>query len=395
MSVTNRWLLPDGVDELLPPEAWSVELLRRSLLDLFSSYGYELVTPPLIEYLESLLTGTGNDLELQTFKLTDQLTGRMMGVRGDITPQVARIDAHLLKSQGVSRLCYADNVLHTRPAHTMTNRSPLQVGCELFGEFSTAADMEVISLMVETLAMAGVKDLHIDLAHVGIYRGLVASSGIKSADQAAVFDALSRKSIPELNELAGRVANGGKIIEIIRDVAQLSGGADALDKIRESVAKLKLPNSAVVMAAIDDLDAVRTQLQQRFPQLEIGFDFCELRGYSYHTGVMFAAYTPSYGYALAKGGRYDDIGKEFGESRPATGFSADLKSLMRVSGLQKRITSEDVIAPFGADTGLLAKIKELRTTRRVIQRLSSQDEDNYGCSYVLCREGDDWKVVAL
>ncbi len=395
MSGINRWLLPDGVDELLPPEAWSVELLRRSLLDLFSSYGYELVTPPLIEYLESLLTGTGNDLELQTFKVTDQLTGRMMGLRGDITPQVARIDSHLLKSTGVSRLCYADNVLHTRPAHTMTSRSPLQLGCELFGEASAAADMEVISLMVETLALAGVNELHIDLAHVGIYRGLVETSGLSAKDQSTLFDSLSRKSLPELSALAEHVAEGGEIVRTIRDIAELSGGTGALEKIRESVAQLKLSNNAVVMSAIDDLDAIKVQLQQRFPHVEIGFDFCELRGYSYHTGVMFAAYTPSYGYALAKGGRYDDIGKEFGESRPATGFSADLKALARVSGLQVRQASEDVVAPYGVSADLLGAVKQLRATRRVIQRLSAQDNSNYGCRFELCKNGEDWKVIAL
>jgi len=196
MTVSDRWLLPDGVDELLPRGARVVEQLRRRLLDNISNWGYELITPPMIEYIESLLTGTGNDLDLQTFKVTDQLSGRLMGVRADITPQAARIDAHCLRHQGVTRLCYADAVLHTRPAHLLTNRCPIQIGCELFGESSLSADVEIISLMLDTLELSGLEKIHVDLAHVGIYRGLIAESGLDEDTERAVFDALRRKSIP-------------------------------------------------------------------------------------------------------------------------------------------------------------------------------------------------------
>ena len=391
MSVSKRWLLPDGVDELLPPEAWKVELMRRAMLDAYARYGYQLIAPPLIEFLESLLTGTGNDLDLQTFKLTDQLTGRMMGVRADITPQVARIDTHLLKTRGVSRLCYVDTVLHTRPAHMLTNRSPLQIGCELFGESGSAADIEIISLMLDTLHLAGIEQVHIDLAHVGVYRGLIASAQLDRVTESKVFEALSRKSIPELDELAEFSPGGAGIIKVIRDVANLSGGVDALAKIRQSVVNLAPSGSKVITSAIDELDTISQQIRQRFSEVEIGFDFCELRGYNYHTGVMFAAYTPGFGHALAKGGRYDDIGKDFGESRAATGFSADLKTLVRVS---KRAESEclpGILAPAGSDSSLINKIAELRKSQRVVQLLSELETgETYGCKQRLVCESGAW-----
>ncbi len=392
MSISNRWLLPDGVDELLPPEAWSVELMRRAMLDLYDSYGYQLVTPPLIEYLESLLTGTGNNLDLQTFKLTDQLTGRMMGVRADITPQVARIDSHLLKAKGVNRLCYVDTVLHTRPAHMLTNRSPIQIGCELFGEAGAAADMEIISLMVESMRLAGVGALHIDLAHVGIYRGLVEAAGCKSDYESRLLDALSRKSIPELDQMVESAGTKANVIAVIRDIANLSGGVDALDHIRNSLAKLdSTPGSAI--QAVDELKAISNSIQQRFPDVEIGFDFCELRGYNYHTGIMFAAYTPGYGYALAKGGRYDDIGKDFGEPRPATGFSADLKTLVRLVCNPQQSQRGGILAPADDSPELMQAISELRKNERVIQKLNDDDGQSYSnCDRQLVLKAGKWVV---
>lgn len=394
MSDQNRWLLPEGVDELLPPEAWNVEALRRSMLDTFASYGYELVTPPLIEYLESLLTGTGNDLDLQTFKVTDQLTGRLMGVRADITPQVARIDSHLLKREGLSRLCYVDTVLHTRPEHSMTNRSPIQIGCELFGEKAQSADIEIISLMLATLALAGIEQIHIDLAHVGIYRGLVEQSKLSRTEQAELFDSLSRKSIPDMDALAARVENDADIVRVIRDIAELSGGANALSELRKNIESLSTDNLDQVIAAIDELDSVQRMITERFPNVHIGFDFCELRGYNYHTGVMFAAYTPSFGYALAKGGRYDDIGKDFGQSRAATGFSADLKTLSRVAQATQ-VSKEKILAPQGDSLELLRKIQELRQSNVVIQQLSAADDSSHGCSKRLILRDGSWVVEPL
>lgn len=404
MSVSERWLLPDGVDELLPPEAWSVELMRRELLDLYARYGYKLISPPLIEYLESLLTGTGNNLDLQTFKLTDQLTGRLMGVRADITPQIARIDAHLLQSKGISRLCYVDTVLHTRPAHIQTNRNPLQIGCELFGEAGSNADVEVISLMLETLSSAGIPNIHVDLAHVGIYKGLIESSTLDGDTEDKIFDALSRKSIPELNALAEGVPDNAEIILLIRDIANLSGGLDALDKIEETVAKLKLNSANIVIAAINELRLITQQIQKRFEQVEIGFDFCELRGYNYHTGILFSAFSAGYGYALAKGGRYNNIGKSFGRigqvkaqiSRPATGFSADLKTLVRLASEAKNLNPDLIFAPAGDDSVLLDKIKELRLRYCVVQALSDKETpESLGCSQVLVNENQTWQVKPI
>lgn len=403
MSVSERWLLPDGVDELLPPEAWTVELMRRELLDLYSRHGYQLISPPLIEYLESLLTGTGNDLDLQTFKVTDQLTGRLMGVRADITPQVARIDAHLLQSKGISRLCYVDTVLHTRPAHIQTNRNPLQIGCELFGEASSNADLEVISLMLGTLSTVGIPNIHIDLAHVGIYKGLIESSSLDVDTEEKIFDALSRKSIPELNALAESVSSDADIILLIRDIANLSGGVDALDKIESAVTKLNLSAKNLVIEAINELRLIAAQIQKRFDQVEIGFDFCELRGYNYHTGVLFAAFSSCHGYALAKGGRYNDIGKGFGRgqlrsqsSRPATGFSADLKTLVRLTSKLSALHNKVIFAPKGDAPALLSKINELRAKYCVIQGLSDNETpESLGCNQMLVLENQTWQLKSV
>ncbi len=403
MSVSERWLLPDGVDELLPPEAWSVELIRRQLLDLYASFGYQLVSPPLIEYLESLLTGTGNDLDLQTFKVTDQLTGRLMGVRADITPQVARIDAHLLQSKGISRLCYVDSVLHTRPAHTLTNRNPLQIGCELFGEVGTNADLEIISLMLETLSCANIQHIHVDLAHVGIYKGVLESSSLDAELEDKVFDALGRKSIPELDALARDNADNASIILLIRDIANLSGGVDALDKIESTVNNLALRQASMVIAAIEELRLIMKQIQQHFPDVEIGFDFCELRGYNYHTGILFSAFSAGYGYALAKGGRYNDIGKGFGrsnnlahKSRAATGFSADLKTLVRLTK-QSRCAASSVFVPLTEGAGKQQYIKTMRQSGRVvIQALNSTDTpESLGCSDQLVFKDNEWHVIPV
>jgi ATP phosphoribosyltransferase regulatory subunit len=391
MSLSNRWLLPDGVDELLPPEAWALENMRRAMLDTYASFGYELVTPPLIEFIESLLTGTGNNLDIQTFKVTDQLTGRMMGVRADITPQAARIDAHLLKTQDVSRLCYVDTVLHTRPAHMMTNRTPLQIGCELFGEKDVAADLEVVSLMLKTLEHAGIRSVHIDLAHAGIYRSLIAAASLPVDMEARVFDALKRKSIPELDSLAsGQYA---AVVSIIRDIAQLSGSVEALDDIKASIELSSEFSGLETLAAIEELKYFAEQIIKRFPQVDLGYDFCELRGYDYHTGIMFSAYTPGFGYALAKGGRYDSIGKDFGSSRPATGFTADLKTLVRL-GQQDGIQRDaGVLAPSGDGVDLLEAIDQLRSNqRRVVQCLNADDSSHYNCTQQLVFESGAWQV---
>ncbi|WP_250654985.1 ATP phosphoribosyltransferase regulatory subunit [Alkalimarinus coralli] len=392
MTVSDRWLLPDGVDELLPPNARGVEQLRRRLLDNISNWGYELITPPMIEYLESLLTGTGNDLDLQTLKVTDQLSGRLMGVRADITPQAARIDAHCLRRQGVTRLCYADAVIHARPAHLLTNRCPLQIGCELFGEPSQAADIEVISLMLDTLKLAGLEKVHVDLAHVGIYRGLIADAGFDHDTELAIFDAIRRKSIPELDQLLSGELGNADVANMLLQMANSAGGIDAIHNIKSILAGA----SAEVLGAIEQLDSICEQLQQRYPDVELGFDFCELRGYNYHTGLVFAAYHVDYGHAVAQGGRYNAIGKEFGSDRSATGFSADLKILASLVSPDGVKGEPGILAPLGNDISLWAEIERLRKTQRVVQSFSSAIEQDtaaeLGCDRKLVKENDDWVV---
>ena len=367
MTVSDRWLLPDGVEDILPPLAGRIESLRRDVMDTCQRWGYQLVIPPLIEYLESLFTGTGHDLELQTFKLTDQLTGRMMGVRADMTPQAARIDAHTLGQDGITRLCYAGHVLHTRPRHMLTGRTPIQAGCELFGSASEAADMEVISLMLETLRVAGLPRIHLDLAHVSIYESLIGEADVDRDTEAAIFDAMARKSVPELDGLLGECASGS------------AGASDNLD------------------AALDQLGRVSDLLGRDYPEVSFGFDFCELRGYNYHTGLVFAAYVPGHGDSVAKGGRYDAIGSDFGRARPATGFSLDIRALVSLG--ERRVRKAGAVwAPADDDPALDRVISGLRMTETVVRALPEDngvDPAARGCDRKLVKQGGRWAVEAL
>lgn len=394
MTVSDRWLLPDGVEDILPPTASRIEALRRDLLDRWQRWGYQLISPPMIEYLESLLTGTGNDLDLQTFKLTDQLTGRLMGVRADMTPQAARIDAHGLRRPGVTRLCYAGHVLHTRPSSMTSGRAPLQVGCELFGSGALAADEEVISLMLETLATAGASRIHFDLAHVAIYRELAAAAALTDEREAAVFDAVRRKSIPELQQLLGNQPAGSAGAQLLA-LAPLVGGPEILDQAREILATASAP----VEKALGELAHIADRVATRFPHVHLGFDFCELRGYNYHTGLVFAAYVPGTEQALAQGGRYDAIGEDFGRARPATGFSADLRrlALMPETAGSGSATERAVFVPVSDDPVLQARVQELRKSDIVIQALPDEDVGTAmaRCDRQLVLRDREWVVEAL
>ncbi len=392
MTVSDRWLLPDGVEDILPPLAGQIESLRRDVMDTCQRWGYQLVIPPLIEYLESLFTGTGHDLELQTFKLTDQLTGRMMGVRADMTPQAARIDAHTLGQEGITRLCYAGHVLHTRPRHMLTGRTPIQAGCELFGSDSEAADMEVISLMLETLRVAGLSRVHLDLSHVAIFQSLIGAGNFDRDTQAAIFDAVGRKSVPELEELLGDCppdSAGGRLLQLV----PVSGGPEALAEAR----KILQGASEPLDKALEKLDRVSEMLVRDFPEVSFGFDFCELRGYNYHTGLVFAAYVPGHGDAVAKGGRYDAIGLDFGRARPATGFSLDIRALVAL-GEHSRPVAGAIWAPADADPDLEAVISELRKTETVIRALPEDDRCDpatRGCDRTLVKQAGHWVVEKL
>ncbi|WP_165855465.1 ATP phosphoribosyltransferase regulatory subunit [Marinobacter sp. JSM 1782161] len=393
MTASDRWLLPDGVEDILPPLAGRIESLRRELMDTYQRWGFQLVIPPLIEYLESLFTGTGNDLALQTFKLTDQLTGRMMGVRADMTPQAARIDAHTLRQDGVTRLCYAGHVLHTRPQHMLTGRTPIQAGCELFGSATAAADEEVIRLMLETLRIAGIPKVHLDLAHVAIYQSLISDADLDRDTERAIFDAMRRKSIPELDELLGDSQDGTPAARL-RALARLSGGVEVLDEARTVLSGA----SEAVLHALDELTRMADALAVAFPEVELGFDFCELRGYNYHTGLVFAAYAPGHGQAVAQGGRYDAIGRDFGRPRPATGFSADVRALVALGQRADRGERDVIWAPVSDDPELATAVAELRRTETVLQALPDDSDASpaaRGCRRQLVKRDGQWVVESL
>lgn len=394
MPTVDRWLLPDGIEEVLPEEAARTEAARRQLLDLFSRWGYDLVITPHIEYLESLLTGSGHDLDLQTFKMTDRLSGRMLGLRADITPQVARIDAHTLGAEGPSRLCYCGSVLHTLPRPLSTSRSLIQLGAELYGDASSASDIEVISLMLETLAASRVADVHLDLGHVGIYRGLVQAAELDSTTERALFHALQRKAGDEVQELTSRIAQL-ELAAMLRGLVDLSGDIEVLERAH---VLLKGAPEHIVMA-LDELTEIARVMALRYPSVPLYFDLAELRGYHYHTGVTFAAFIPGTGQSIAQGGRYDDIGRDFGRARPATGFSTDLRLLVAWGEIDADSRNHGIWAPHGDQPGLLDRVTELRAAgERVIMALPGQletDAASLGCDRILRHANNGWQVDEL
>ena len=366
MTIADRWLLPDGMDEVLPPQASRMEELRRALLDLYHCWGYDQVMPPPVEFLDSLLTGTGTDLDLQTFKLTDQLTGRMMGASADVTPQVARMDAHSLKRQGPVRLCYCTNVLRAKADQHQGGRSPVQVGAELFGHAGLESDSEIVHLALASLHAAGANEIHLALGHIGIYRSLVEAAALSDEQERALFEALALKSPGQLADQVSASVSDPVLAEMLMALGELHGDASVLSEARERFVGAPAP----VMAALDQLEALYKGVLARF-DVSLYFDLAELRGYQYHTGMMFAAYVPGYGHALAKGGRYDDTGRAFGRARPATGFSMDLKQL---ASLALASPSRGAIwAPAQEEESLNAAISALREQgERVIQALPGQ-----------------------
>jgi ATP phosphoribosyltransferase regulatory subunit len=390
----ERWLLPTGIEEVLPPQAQVMEGLRRDLLDLYRSWGYELVIPPLIDYLDSLLTGTGHDLDLQTFKLTDQITGRMLGVRADMTPQVARIDAHHLRREGPTRLCYLGTVLHTRSDGFAGTRSPMQIGAEIYGHSGVASDAEILRLVVLTLRRAGIEGAYLDLGHVGIFRGLARQAGLDQGQELALFEVLQRKALPEVAELIRQFGVGGASARMLLELAELNGD-DALVRARGVLAGA-VPQ---VLAALDHLARLADELHRWLPEVPVHFDLAELRGYHYKTGMVFAAFVPGWGLEIARGGRYDDIGQVFGRARPAVGFSADLKGLLRLgSGLEARYAEAGgVLAPWSADPGLQAEVERLRAGgRRVVSELPGapgQSGSALGCTQALVQREGGWVLV--
>lgn len=320
----NRWILPDGVDEVLPDEAWRLEQLRRQLLDRMREAGYELVIPPLVEFADSLLTGLGEDLDLQTFKMVDQVSGKTLGLRSDISPQVARIDAHSLGGEGTRRLCYAGSTLKTLPGSIDGSRAPIQLGAELFGDSDQSADLEIMTLMLSCLELAGVKDLTLEVSHVGISGELLARLQTAGCDTPWLTDILEAKSMPDLAQWLSSNPCPAELVEIVRSLPLLAGDQSVLDRGEQLLGGLVDASDVIAQ-----LRRVVAHLQQNWPSLSLFIDLGALRGSHYHSGLVFATFAPGVGSAIANGGRYDDVGAAFGVARPATGFSADLRQLVR------------------------------------------------------------------
>jgi ATP phosphoribosyltransferase regulatory subunit len=371
MSLRERWLLPEGIDELMPDQAAQLETLRRKLVDKMQGWGYQLVFPPLVEYLDSLLTGTGKSLDLQTFKLTDQLSGRMLGIRADMTPQVARMAAHNLRNtKGTLRLCYIGNVLHTLPDGQGTSRNPIQLGAEVYGHSGPESDLEIIELMVDTINIDNAsKPLLLDLGHVGIYRGLAAFAGLNTEQEQELFAALQRKAIADIESLLDSYELNDDSRLMLLALAELNGDASVIENARAALSKA--PDS--VQAALDQLQTISSMITERLPNVALNLDLAELRGYHYHTGLVFAAYQLGSAQAIAMGGRYDDIGKDFGQAQPATGFSLDLRSLLR-QAIQVN-TQKDVISVRRSDDPKQKEmVASLRTQGEIVMyQLSDED----------------------
>ncbi len=385
MKAMRSWLLPEAIEDLLPAEAWQVELLRRRIVDEFRRHGYELVAPPLLEYVDSLLTGSGRDLDLRTFKLVDQLSGRTMGLRADITPQVARIDAHLLNRAGVTRLCYCGSVLHALPAGLLATREPLQIGAELYGHGGIEADIEIVRLLARSLSLAGIAASRIDLGHVGVFGALTAAAGIEAKLEQDLFAALQAKDVPSLRDLVADVAEPWRSALLV--LPECSGDAAALRKVGQ-----RLPALPEIAAALADLD----RLAAAFDELPLGFDLADLRGYHYHSGIVFAAYCAGHPGAIALGGRYDRVGKAFGRARPATGFSMDLRALARL--VERPAESGAVLAPWEDDAGLRTAIEALRERgETVVEALPGHDGDwrEAGCERRLVRRDGGWRIESI
>lgn len=385
----DAWLLPDGVADVLPVEAARLESLRRRLLDRFASWGYALVFPPLMEYLDSLLTGSGQDLEDLTFKITDQLSGRMMGVRADMTPQVARLDAHCLPVTGPARYCYAGTILQARPTGLSASRCPVQIGAELYGHAGVESDIEVIRLMLDGLLLAGARNITLDLGHVGIFRAFMQSADASQLAECQLQGILARKSLPEWHEQLPTLVENAEVVTALAPLPDLCGDASVLAR----ASRLWASAPAAVADALADMQMVVSALHVSHPQVALYVDLGELRGYHYHTGLVFAAYVAGQRSEVAKGGRYDRVGEAFGRARPATGFSADLKQWLDFDN--QPVPARGILAPAGEAAALLAAIAEMRASgQRVVQQLpgSPLTALEAGCDREFLFDDGRWQV---
>jgi len=380
----RNWLLPENFEDILPPQAQRIERMRAMLLELFRVRGYQLVIPPMLEYLESLLTGTGHDLDLRTFKLVDQLSGRMMGVRADIAPQVARIDAHLLNRKGVTRLCYAGSVLLTRPRGLDSTREPLQIGAEIYGHPGIQSDLEIQELLVDSLAACGISGARVDVGHVAVFRAICRHGGVGAELESELYEALEAKDLPTLRVVTQALPKATR--KALLALPELYGDGAMLDRARRA-----LPRYSEIDAALRNLKVL-----SRSGSIPVSFDLADLRGYHYHSGVVFAAYAPGVPNAVALGGRYDEVGKAFGRARPATGFSMDLRDLARIAPREAQAAA--IRAPYSSDPRLAAAIRKLRAAGEVVvvglpghaaERTQSERERE------LVKRGGKWTVRNL
>ncbi|HQU62777.1 MAG TPA: ATP phosphoribosyltransferase regulatory subunit [Nitrosomonas sp.] len=382
----RNWLLPEYIEDILPAEAYHIEMLRRSMIDLLTVHGYCLVSPPLLEFVESLLSGSGSDMDLQMFKVIDQLSGRMMGLRADMTPQVARIDAHLLNCEGITRLCYANSVLHSVPTSLTQTREPLQVGAELYGHEGLESDLEIQQLMILCLAKSGLSKLHVDLGHVAVFRGIIKNAHISQEMEAELFAILQNKDMAALRTLCtGLKKNTSEALLLL---PELYG-----DKAVLQIAKEKLPPHKEIVLALNQLEKAGDAL---YPLVDtLAFDLSDLRGYHYHTGMVFAAYSDGCSNAIALGGRYDEIGKAFGRARPATGFSLDLRELSRL--VEKKSYPMGISAPYQKKNKALdSAIAQLRSAGHiVIVELPEQTQRTLNCDRQLVQRSGEWVVEKI
>jgi ATP phosphoribosyltransferase regulatory subunit len=380
-----NWLLPENIADVLPSEARKIEELRRQLLDQFRLYGFELVMPPMLEYLESLLPVGGHDMDLRMFKLVDQLSGRTMGVRADMTTQVARIDAHLLNRVAVTRLCYAGSVLHTLPSGLHATREPLQIGAEIYGHAGLEADAEIQELALGSMALAGFPEVRLDLSHVGVLRAILGFDAAARRDEQELTRLLRAKDVPGLETLTASYNKTTR--DALLALPGLYGDREVL-----ALARKALPQDASIAKALDELDA----LCEVAGSGKVAIDLADFSGYQYESGPMFSLYVPGLPNAMARGGRYDHVGEAFGRARPATGFSMDLRELARLmpGAARKRA----IRAPWGRETELRTRIATLRAAGEiVIQHLPGHenDQEEFDCDRVLVQENGSWEVRIL
>lgn len=402
MASDNPWLLPQGIEEVLPDEARNVEHLRRRLLDAFQSWGYQQVITPFIEFVSSIPGDFGQDLDNQTLKLTDPINGQTLGVRADMTPQVARMDAHRLRQDVPTRLCYIDTILQAKSDEFASSRSPIQVGCELYGDDSVNADVEVIRLMMATLNLANIQNLTLDLGHVGVLQGILAYCELNNADEKTLLNILDRKSAPELNDWLSDLASNQKLssekIDLLRALPSLNGDVSVLDTAKNVLAFAGQP----VLNALENLTAITRMVKAHLPDLNIHIDLSEVHGYHYKTGVVFAGYVPESGQALARGGRYDGIGEAFGRARPATGFSVHLKTLAHVGNIECAL-SKRILAPNLVDAELNTLVSSLREAGETVvyalgnasESINAKDALALECDRVIAQVDGQWAVTSL